>query len=334
MAEDCSSLVANVNQTFNYTLSDVWLDEKWNGVMSAKFFQLPSFVVGLIMILFGIPIIPYLIVYLYYPKYDKAQKWLRLQQVDVGTILRSDAKTLLSSYVDEVHIIEYILDYANIVLEDSDLEKVSSSHIDGQPFGQLLLKKRLILYTLIVTLLVWPYIAYYQTFIHIHDSYKSYVETQCAVVANTTQCVEHESSDDSRCRVYRALYDVDMAPVCDHDSIDMNEYRFLSRLEANSWNDTSNPCWIHKQEFTLRLTATNSRRSGLCCQFKEAGRCSENGCCCYFVLLLCATFILLVALYLFWAQLHSDLTLGYTVKTIFDLQALQEHFTLNLHKLH
>ena len=314
MSVDCSSLIGAAitpNITSNNTLSQIWLDNIWYGTFAPKFWTPLSFSFGLIITILAVIAIAMIIACIYYPRYDKAQKLLKLKILEETNIPRQNAKELLLPHIDEDYISELIMDYADITLDinDDNLDEMMISKINDKPITNELLYKKLIWYMAVTSLLILSYIGMYHFIVHINDSYKSYIETECFMIENTTNC--RSLSGKGGCNQQQSEYYIDMTPICDPDTIDMDKYQFRSRLDID-YDESSNPCWINKDDFSVRLTTGNSR---CCC--KEEGRCSQNGVCPYCLLVLGSIIAVGTVIWLFRYRLKQDLVLGYVIEAMF-----------------
>eukprot|EP01084_Bolivina_argentea_P267519 454120_1 len=334
MSVVCSSLindsfVTKTNQSFNATsIFQILLYEQDYSPLSAKFWSplyLWSFLPGMILIVICAILIPTIVVCIYYPKYDKTQKRLKLQFLKVKKRLRDGHKIfrselreqcieLLSQYINDVNIINMIMDYANIILDDQTLDKIMTSTIHNKPLNKQFLCYRLLLYILLITLFTVPYIFYYHFIVHINDSYKSYIETDCIAIDGSGKCKSHNKKTGN-CNYYETLFEIDMTPICDRQTLELNKYQFVSKMQSDGASDLRNSCWINKNDFTVRMTTDNNRCCSCC---KKQDRC--GGCFCYCCLLLFGTLILVFSILVF-LYFHNTFYIGYMITTIFDHDA-------------
>ena len=245
----------------NHSMIIIWVDEDLTPIFAGEYWFKPSFWIGLSILIIFIVTISSCIVYRY-SKRDKIQKLKKLATSNIDPILREDVKSVLEIYIPHHNLIDIIMDFANIVITDKSIMEyintimTSTISLQQEPIAinSKFLQNRFLLYLLTLSLLIFAYIPMYHFTVHLQDSYRSYVETNCMVIQR--ECLEW--NDDKSCHTWQNVYEIDMEPICDKDTLNTDSIKFYSKFFA--WDESQNdPCFIgeteNKEELRIRKSA-------------------------------------------------------------------------------
>lgn len=307
MTADCSNFVdPDVDFNANFSQIEIALDDDSsdNFPWKSDSWDAPTVIsTGFIIISLSAIIIPIIITFIGYPFNDNKKKFEKVTSLGIGYIFRSHAKQILSSYIDEYHIIDEILDYADIIIDSDDLK----STINEQPITKKFLFLRFLVYLLIWIAFIIPFVLTYPVVIDWNDSYKSWIETQCLVVDGTHKCASRNNKNGG-CMSRRASFDIDMTKICDPNTIDLDHYHFTANLRSENEEDLD--CFIHKDTFEIRHDL------GCGCGVKACIRCGDGTCICYGCLLIISLSILGCIIWGLGGLWYNDFTLLYVIEDL------------------
>ena len=267
MSTDChvlQSSAALINETNDTTLYEIWLDREYNhDILSSSeihwrnklFWQSWIPWIGIITI----TIMSFLIIACYRQsllKYYLKRKKSKLKDLNIELTVRDEAYDIIYPYFNdgEDHIIDLILDYANIILK-RNCETQINKYVPKNAPKNTSLKPRIVLSwsrfccycttTSIVFGAIW--IVALPGFIHTDHWYKDYAKPQCNLMDLSIFKNHSYSALDS-------YWLVNMTDICDPQSLDIDAYDV--KTEAMESDDEDYSCYLNLKDMSVAIADT------------------------------------------------------------------------------